>query len=67
MSATSLLTIKQGVTKLSERERRELSVFLHRLRQDTPAWKRETAKRLAAMESGKKTSSADLRKRLNEE
>ena len=66
MSATSLITIKQGVTKLSERERRDLSIFLHRLRQDTPSWKRETARRLAAMESGNKTSAADLRKRLNE-
>jgi hypothetical protein len=66
MSATSLLTIKQGVTKLSERERRDLAVFLHRLKQDTPSWKRETTRRLAAMEAGNKTSSAELRKRLNE-
>lgn len=64
MSAATLLSLKQEAVKLSEKERRSLSSFLIKLRQDTPEWKAETSKRLDAMGTGKKTSVSDLRKRL---
>jgi len=64
MTGTTLLTLKQQLTKLSERERREVSVFLIRLGQENLQWKKETARRLKEMDAGKKTSAAELRKRL---
>lgn len=56
MTATAFLDLKQRATKLSEKERRELSVFLIRLGQERTGWKQETARRLNAMAAGRKTS-----------
>ncbi len=64
MSESKLLTIKQQLTKLSERERREVSAFLIRLGQESPEWKKETARRLKEMDAGRKTSVAEIRSRL---
>lgn len=64
MTATAFLDLKQRATKLSEKERRELSVFLIRLGQERTGWKQETARRLNAMAAGKKNSTTALRKRL---
>lgn len=64
MTTTALLGLKQQLTKLSERERREISAFLIRLGRETPEWKKETARRLDEMAAGKQTSVEDLRKRL---
>ena len=64
MTATAFLDLKQRASKLSERERQELSAYLIRLGQERSAWKRDTARRLNAMAKGKKTSVADLRKQL---
>jgi hypothetical protein len=64
MTATAILGLKQQLTKLSERERREVSAFLLRLGQESPAWKRETARRLKSMAAGKETSVSELRDRL---
>ena len=65
MSDTELLVLKQGLTKLSESERREVSAFLCRLGQESNEWKEETARRLDAMGRGKKTSLSDLRDEIN--
>jgi len=54
MSAAALLELKQQLSKLTEKERQEASAFLHRLKQDTPAWKKEMDRRMAEMDSGKK-------------
>jgi hypothetical protein len=54
MSAAALLRLKQQLSKLTEKERQEASAFLHRLKQDTPAWKKEMSRRMAEMDSGKK-------------
>lgn len=54
MSAAALLELKQQLSKLTEKERQEASAFLHRLKQDTPAWKKEMSRRMAEMDSGKK-------------
>ena len=64
MTATAFLDLKQRASKLSERERQDLSAYLIRLGQERSAWKRETARRLNEMGKGKKTSVADLRKQL---
>ena len=64
MTATALLSLKQQLTKLSERERREIAAFLIRLRHESPEWKRRTAKTIREMQAGKQTSLDDLKKRL---
>lgn len=64
MTATAFLELKQRATKLSEKERRNLSAFLIRLGQERAGWKQETARRLNAMAAGKKVSVAELRKQL---
>ncbi len=64
MTATAFLDLKQRATKLSEKERRELSVHLLRLGQARSGWKQATARRLKAMADGKKISTASLRKQL---
>ena len=64
MIATALLDLKQRLARLSEAQRREVSAFLIRLGQETPTWKKDTAKRLDEMASGKQVSVAQLRKQL---
>ena len=64
MTAMAFLDLKQRASKLSERERQDLSAYLIRLGQDRAAWKKETARRLNDMAKGKKTSVAELRKQL---
>jgi hypothetical protein len=64
MTATALLSLKQQLSKLSERERREISAFLIKLRHETPEWKAGTATRLERMERGEKTSVKELRRKL---
>lgn len=64
MTATAFLDLKQRASKLSERERQDLSAYLIRLGQERAGWKKETARRLDEMAKGKKTSTAELRKQL---
>lgn len=64
MTATSLLSLKQQLARLSEKERQELSAFLIRKGHESAEWKKDTARRLKAMNAGKKTSVADLRRQL---
>ena len=64
MSGLDLLTLKQGITRLSEEERREVSAFIIRLGQESDEWKEETSRRLEAMANGEKTSIDELRQQL---
>ncbi len=64
MTATAFLELKQSASKLSEKERRNLSAYLIRLGQEKAEWKQETARRLKAMAAGKKVSVLELRKQL---
>jgi hypothetical protein len=64
VTATSLISLKQQLARLTEKERQEVSAFLIRRGYDSAEWKRETARRLKAMDSGRKTSVAELRRRL---
>jgi hypothetical protein len=54
MSATELLELKQRLSRLSEKERQEAAAFLHRLKQQSPAWQKEMSRRMAEMDAGKK-------------
>jgi cytochrome c553 len=54
MSATAMLQLKQQLSQLSDKERQEVAAFLHRLKQETPAWQKEMASRMAEMDAGKK-------------
>lgn len=56
----SLLQIKQQVSRLSQKERQELQLYLLRLKRETPAWKRATAKTISEMKRGKGATLADL-------
>jgi dsDNA-specific endonuclease/ATPase MutS2 len=54
MSTTAMLQLKQDLTKLTEKERQEISAFLHRLKQETTSWKKEMTRRMSEMDAGKK-------------
>jgi hypothetical protein len=56
MSATELLELKQRLSRLSEKERQEAAAFLHRLKQQSPAWQKEMSRRMAEMDAGQKFS-----------
>ncbi|WP_442888528.1 hypothetical protein [Congregicoccus parvus] len=60
--AMTLLELKQQVTKLTLRERRELNAYLIRLRHERPEWKRIVSKRMREMDSGKKVTLEDLQR-----
>lgn len=60
----SLLELKQAASRLSKRDREELHAYLIRLRHNTPEWKRITAKRIRAMQAGKRVSAEELEARI---
>jgi hypothetical protein len=60
----SLLELKQEVSRLNKRERRELQAYLIRLRHNTPEWKKATAKRIKAMQAGRRVTAEDLEARI---
>jgi hypothetical protein len=60
----SILELKQAASRLSKREREELHAYLIRLRHNTPEWKRNTAKRIRAMQAGKRVSAEELEARI---
>jgi hypothetical protein len=59
----SLLELKQHVSRLSQRERTELQLYMLRLKRDTPAWKKATAKKIREMKAGKFTPIEELERR----
>ena len=60
----SVLEVKQAISKMSKLERREVQLYLIKLRHGTPAWKRATAKRIRDMQAGKITSAEQLEARI---
>ena len=54
MNAAAMLQLKQQLSQISEKERQEVSAFIHRLKQESPAWQKEMSKRMAEMDNGKK-------------
>ena len=61
----SILQVKQTLSRMSQRERQEIQLYLLRLKRETPAWKRATAKTVREMHTGKLTTIEQLRTRLN--
>ncbi len=60
----TMLELKQQVSRLSARERRELNAYLIRLRHERPEWRRMISQRMRDMDRGKKISTAQLRQQL---
>jgi len=60
----TMLELKEKVRKLTPRQRRELNVFMIRLRHETPEWKREISKRIKAMQAGRYVTLEELEKRI---
>jgi len=60
----SLLELKQEVSRLNKRDRQELHAYLIRLRHNTPEWKRATARRIKAMQAGRRVTAEELELRI---
>jgi len=60
----SVLEVKQAISKMTKSERREVGLYLIKLRHSTPAWKRATANRIRAVQAGRFTSMEDLAARI---
>jgi hypothetical protein len=59
----SVSEIKQTLSRLSARERRDIQIYLHQLKRTTPAWKKATAKKIDDVKAGKFTTLAELEAR----
>ncbi|HBJ85515.1 MAG TPA: hypothetical protein DDZ88_16880 [Verrucomicrobiales bacterium] len=54
MNTAAMLQLKQQLVRLSVKQRQEVAAFLHRLKQETPAWRREMSRRMTKMDAGQK-------------
>jgi hypothetical protein len=61
----SVLEIKQGLSRLSARQQREVQLYLHQLKRRTPAWRKSAAKRLDEVRAGRFSTLKDLKARLH--
>ena len=64
MTAEAMLDLKQRLSKLSEADRRTVIAYLLRLKKESPAGRRETARIMKEMDQGKKIRLTDLMKQL---
>ncbi len=62
----SILQVKQTLSRMSQRERREIQLYLLRLKRETPAWKRATARKIREMQAGKFVPIEQLEARLKQ-
>jgi hypothetical protein len=60
----SLLELKQEISRLTLRERREINAYMIRLRHERPEWRKMISKRMREMDAGKKVSLEELERRL---
>jgi len=60
----TLLQLKQELSRLPARERRELAAYLIRLRHQGAAWRRLASKRMRDMDAGRKLPLKELEQRL---
>jgi hypothetical protein len=58
-----MLDLKQRLARLSEEERRTAAAYLLRLRHESPSGRRETARLMKEMDSGRKTRLSSLHTR----
>lgn len=54
MSTTALLQMKQQLSVMPEKQRQEIAAYIHRLKQNSPAWQKEMGRRMKDMDAGKK-------------
>jgi len=40
MNAAAMLQLKKQLSQISDKERQEVSAFIHRLKQESPAWQK---------------------------
>jgi len=62
----SILQVKQTLSRMSQRERQEIQLYLLRLKRDTPVWKRATAKKIRGMQAGRFTTIEELEKKIKQ-
>lgn len=62
----SILQVKQSLSRMSQRERQEIQLYLLRLKRETPGWKRATAKKIREMQAGRFTTIEQLEARLKQ-
>jgi hypothetical protein len=62
----SILQVKQTLSRMSQRERQEIQLYLLRLKRETPTWKRTTAKRIREMQGGRFSTIEQLEARLKQ-
>lgn len=60
----SILEVKQSLSRMTQRERREIQIYLLRLKHESAAWKRKTAKTIRDMQAGRYTTIEQLKARL---
>ena len=60
----TLLQLKQEISRLSLRERRELNAYMIRLRHERPEWKKLVSRRMRDMDAGKKISLEEVERRI---
>jgi hypothetical protein len=60
----SVEEVKERIAKMNARQRREIQLYLIQLRSETPAWKKETARRNRELLAGKGIPFSELKKRL---
>ena len=49
-----MLQLKQQLSQITEKERQEIAAYLHRLKQESPAYQKEMTRRMSEMDKGKK-------------
>lgn len=54
MRTLAMLQLKQQLSQLTHKERQEVTAFLHRLQQESPAYQKEMTRRMTEMDKGKK-------------
>jgi len=60
----SVEEVKARIAKMNTRQRREIQLYLIQLRSETPAWKKETARRNRELLEGKGITLTEARKSL---
>ena len=64
MTEKAMLDLKQRLAKLSKADRQTVAAYLLRLRDESPAGRRETSRIMKEMDDGEKTRLTDLAKQL---
>lgn len=64
ISSMSVEEVKQRISEMNQRERREIQLHLIRLRTETAAWRKEMARRNRDLAAGKGMTLEEARQKL---